>query len=157
MPQIAVTFHERSRKSKIMYYYCSITAVRTAPVSRMSTSRIVRVHSPPQTHGGHTLCLAWCVTPSYCVTQIKTPTSQGALPCIVQPIVRYSRRLVLCFIHSTQDVNVKVVLSSSLCHTSTVPTFPSRAEIIPGIWCLCLLYTSPSPRDGLLSRMPSSA
>ena len=23
--------------------------------------------------------------------------------------------------------------------------------------CLCLLYTSPSPRDGLLSRMPSSA
>ena len=27
-----------------------------------------------------------------------------------------------------------------------------------GLLCLgCLLYTSPSPRDGLLSRMPSSA
>ena len=26
-----------------------------------------------------------------------------------------------------------------------------------GLICLCLLYTSPSPRDGLLSRMPSSA
>ena len=25
------------------------------------------------------------------------------------------------------------------------------------ILCSCLLYTSPSPRDGLLSRMPSSA
>ena len=25
------------------------------------------------------------------------------------------------------------------------------------ILCVCLLYTSPSPRDGLLSRMPSSA
>ena len=24
-------------------------------------------------------------------------------------------------------------------------------------WVSCLLYTSPSPRDGLLSRMPSSA
>ena len=24
-------------------------------------------------------------------------------------------------------------------------------------WDVCLLYTSPSPRDGLLSRMPSSA
>src|SRR5664279_5988564 len=24
-------------------------------------------------------------------------------------------------------------------------------------WVACLLYTSPSPRDGLLSRMPSSA
>ena len=28
-----------------------------------------------------------------------------------------------------------------------------REELIGG----CLLYTSPSPRDGLLSRMPSSA
>ena len=26
-----------------------------------------------------------------------------------------------------------------------------------GELCSCLLYTSPSPRDGLLSRMPSSA
>ena len=26
-----------------------------------------------------------------------------------------------------------------------------------GYACVCLLYTSPSPRDGLLSRMPSSA
>ena len=25
------------------------------------------------------------------------------------------------------------------------------------IYTVCLLYTSPSPRDGLLSRMPSSA
>ena len=29
-------------------------------------------------------------------------------------------------------------------------------EVIP-INSACLLYTSPSPRDGLLSRMPSSA
>ena len=29
----------------------------------------------------------------------------------------------------------------------------SREEL----WKVCLLYTSPSPRDGLLSRMPSSA
>ena len=33
---------------------------------------------------------------------------------------------------------------------------------LPGLWEFvrkgdCLLYTSPSPRDGLLSRMPSSA
>ena len=27
----------------------------------------------------------------------------------------------------------------------------------PGVIVGCLLYTSPSPRDGLLSRMPSSA
>ena len=29
-----------------------------------------------------------------------------------------------------------------------------KSTVIPGT---CLLYTSPSPRDGLLSRMPSSA
>ena len=33
----------------------------------------------------------------------------------------------------------------------------ARAVIWLGFACNCLLYTSPSPRDGLLSRMPSSA
>ena len=31
-----------------------------------------------------------------------------------------------------------------------------RLPMLP-MWYSCLLYTSPSPRDGLLSRMPSSA
>ena len=30
-------------------------------------------------------------------------------------------------------------------------------EEVPDLDAACLLYTSPSPRDGLLSRMPSSA
>ena len=34
----------------------------------------------------------------------------------------------------------------------SLPTNPRKA-----LDCICLLYTSPSPRDGLLSRMPSSA
>ena len=35
---------------------------------------------------------------------------------------------------------------------------PDQAHTIPeGLLVTCLLYTSPSPRDGLLSRMPSSA
>ena len=42
----------------------------------------------------------------------------------------------------------------------------TRITFVPGVQALyaealknicCLLYTSPSPRDGLLSRMPSSA
>ena len=38
----------------------------------------------------------------------------------------------------------------------TTQVEPSQEEDIG--WCTrCLLYTSPSPRDGLLSRMPSSA
>ena len=33
----------------------------------------------------------------------------------------------------------------------------SALEQMPQKYITCLLYTSPSPRDGLLSRMPSSA
>ena len=32
-----------------------------------------------------------------------------------------------------------------------------KNQIIKSLQWICLLYTSPSPRDGLLSRMPSSA
>ena len=38
--------------------------------------------------------------------------------------------------------------------TSKKKASPKKAETAPKT---CLLYTSPSPRDGLLSRMPSSA
>ena len=40
----------------------------------------------------------------------------------------------------------------------SLPEFADRALKETGVsFCTCLLYTSPSPRDGLLSRMPSSA
>ena len=45
-------------------------------------------------------------------------------------------------------------------HTMTRAAANSLLKTLeePGAGCiLCLLYTSPSPRDGLLSRMPSSA
>ena len=38
-----------------------------------------------------------------------------------------------------------------------VETFPALADGEVDQVLACLLYTSPSPRDGLLSRMPSSA
>ena len=34
---------------------------------------------------------------------------------------------------------------------------PLKFTLILAVFITCLLYTSPSPRDGLLSRMPSSA
>ena len=36
-------------------------------------------------------------------------------------------------------------------------SFEKISEIMGDDFKSCLLYTSPSPRDGLLSRMPSSA
>ena len=48
-------------------------------------------------------------------------------------------------------VAVAVVLASSVA-VATYATYDLAASFTD-----CLLYTSPSPRDGLLSRMPSSA
>ena len=45
------------------------------------------------------------------------------------------------------------VLSDDTPDTSEIPDAPVPAVTAKA----CLLYTSPSPRDGLLSRMPSSA
>ena len=40
-------------------------------------------------------------------------------------------------------------------HSTTIR--PATEETLLSMYLSCLLYTSPSPRDGLLSRMPSSA
>ena len=38
-----------------------------------------------------------------------------------------------------------------------IVAFPQDASKVLSVFFLCLLYTSPSPRDGLRSRSPSSA
>ena len=47
------------------------------------------------------------------------------------------------------------------CYDLNLNDYPEHDEkvfhVVEGIIDSCLLYTSPSPRDGLLSRMPSSA
>ena len=51
---------------------------------------------------------------------------------------------------------------SGITHGGVMLSLIDQAAAYAGLWCsvpgnICLLYTSPSPRDGLLSRMPSSA
>ena len=60
-----------------------------------------------------------------------------------------------------------LVLGALLFVISVIGIFLNRKNVIILLMCIelmllavnlnCLLYTSPSPRDGLLSRMPSSA
>ena len=71
---------------------------------------------------------------------------------------------------SDPELRVKAIetllLSKGLIDSKTldelIDTYENRigpqngAKVIAKAW-VCLLYTSPSPRDGLLSRMPSSA
>ena len=43
------------------------------------------------------------------------------------------------------------------CESGKAPLYDYQNCLVKNIVGACLLYTSPSPRDGLLSRMPSSA
>ena len=53
----------------------------------------------------------------------------------------------------TLQVTDPVAIYPFLTSNSNNPVF----GLLSGLYDTCLLYTSPSPRDGLLSRMPSSA
>ena len=60
------------------------------------------------------------------------------------------------YFSSSHDGDIKKVLKeikSDANFAEMKQTHSSEVKIINN----CLLYTSPSPRDGLLSRMPSSA
>ena len=48
-------------------------------------------------------------------------------------------------------------VAEALIQKGAVGSAEAYAHFVPGRIEVCLLYTSPSPRDGLLSRMPSSA
>ena len=73
-------------------------------------------------------------------------TSQGNTALMIASLVGFTNIVVALLEYGT-DLNLKadngenaLMLASQAGHTE-----------------ICLLYTSPSPRDGLLSRMPSSA
>ena len=63
---------------------------------------------------------------------------------------------------TVQDIGIKDGVITALGHLSeqAKETIDADGAIVTPAWIdihTCLLYTSPSPRDGLLSRMPSSA
>ena len=56
----------------------------------------------------------------------------------------------------TYSQAVAVTGGTTIYLSGQIPLVPETMEVVEG-GIDCLLYTSPSPRDGLLSRMPSSA
>ena len=72
------------------------------------------------------------------------------------------RGVVVSFQAQTPILGAVLPSNSPGVHTLWLPVIPLQMGLVlkPGSsepWTACLLYTSPSPRDGLLSRMPSSA
>ena len=73
---------------------------------------------------------------------------------LARGILEYKSR-VLCLDASMALICVAPELRARGFMVSMAAFFLAKGEA-PWLWT-CLLYTSPSPRDGLLSRMPSSA
>ena len=55
-----------------------------------------------------------------------------------------------------QVIDQVIVLNIGVAH-AIAHRYRNRSVPVEDLEQVCLLYTSPSPRDGLLSRMPSSA
>ena len=85
----------------------------------------------------------------------------------MQPLSRFSDeelqdpsvqlRLLLESIMGTSAIELKLLSLAVILIFLFGVSLTGIPLIIFGIFLICLLYTSPSPRDGLLSRMPSSA
>ena len=76
----------------------------------------------------------------------RPATAEAAIALLTNAWTKHGEPLWPEYVTATLDRSSK---------PRTLSLGPSRTEVLTGDGCL--LYTSPSPRDGLLSRMPSSA
>ena len=81
------------------------------------------------------------------------------LAILVTSVATFISRFMGALTSEKVSVNSKIFQWFNCVAYSTLAALLGRMIIFPaGVLAeSCLLYTSPSPRDGLLSRMPSSA
>ena len=65
-----------------------------------------------------------------------------------------NQRFKLVYLFLSHEFNQRMILNYSINENEVIPSLTS---IFPAANWICLLYTSPSPRDLSTSRMPSSA
>src|SRR5664279_1593923 len=89
-------------------------------------------------------------------------SSQIAIRLLTSSVIAESQLLPLLRERINRAVQFRTQFARD---TDSYRVIFSEADLLPGliidkyndVLSMCLLYTSPSPRDGLLSRMPSSA
>ena len=80
-----------------------------------------------------------------------------SVPAMIDAAVQVHPSLLGYVSVSTSTSDLRVGSNSSDAATCTSEDGVLQTAVFRDMACNCLLYTSPSPRDGLLSRMPSSA
>ena len=120
----------------------------------------VEILTKVRSEGGHfEIWLPTVVKSNFFSFNVKNITCRKILKNVV-PLQRICSKTinVFSYYHNISDDLFKY--ANYLVIYAQYKNFPSRngfyTKKYPRISC-CLLYTSPSPRDGLLSRMPSSA
>ena len=96
--------------------------------------------------------MSYAYTPGLSVASATTVRSVRRLPLVGEVVSEIGNRVQAEDIVAKTDLpgNVRILNVANLLSIEV-------AEINEYMLKNCLLYTSPSPRDGLLSRMPSSA
>ena len=103
------------------------------------------------TGGGKTMCM---------IEDAKYQFTENSLPktmVIVAPRILLAQQLCEDFLELIDDVDVLHVHSGETHHNSTTKADEIKYYVNNSTDNVCLLYTSPSPRDLSTSRMPSSA
>ena len=131
-----------------------------APATRRSESRDRAAPTPARSESSrraHTRYASDASTTSAMpINGVATDASRSGTQAAPQP----RRRTSINAPHTGQWILGKTIGAGSMGKVKLAKQAESGESvrhILLG-WCsICLLYTSPSPRDGLLSRMPSSA
>ena len=85
-----------------------------------------------------------------------TPPAQAGLEAEVHNVTKFESNCkngVLARLFQSHNVEISVTIAGNARVHKCERAWTAYCEVVG----TCLLYTSPSPRDGLLSRMPSSA
>ena len=92
---------------------------------------------------------------------VKIPLQYFPLEMAFQRMAKDQRKSVLskeeCFQEAAVYNFTQESFESALTYLHGLKLIFYYKDILPDVVFICLLYTSPSPRDATLSRMPSSA
>ena len=76
---------------------------------------------------------------------------------VIQTLLRGRGSNIIKIISLGLSLTMSILLFSRVAYEQSFDTCYKDYDNLYQIWSVCLLYTSPSPRDYAASRMPSSA